>query len=135
VEPEKPGDSAEAPPTLLTQVLVDDHVVARYRGVLPIPRGKSNVPVELGSPDAVLRLSPSHRRLEFDFAAMSFTAPENLQFRYRLEGIDDEWIEAGTKRNADYSRLRYGSYLFHVTACNQDGTWNKTGAMLSVIVA
>jgi len=58
-----------------------------------------------------------------------------VQFRYRLEGADDEWIEAGTKRSADYSRLPYGNYLFRVSACNQDGLWNKTGATLSVIVA
>ena len=134
VDPEKPGDNREPPQTLLTQVSVDDRLAAWYRGVLPGSKGQGKSPVELGSPDVVLRLPPNHRRLEFEFAALSFTAPENVQFRYRLENSDDEWVEAGNKRSAGYLRLPYGNYLFRVTACNQDGVWNKTGAMLTVIV-
>jgi signal transduction histidine kinase len=72
--------------------------------------------------------------LDFEFAAPSFTAPENVQFRYRLENFDDDWIEAGTKRTATYPRLSAGNYVFRVIACNSDGVWTKTGAALGISV-
>ena len=65
---------------------------------------------------------------------MSFYAPENVQFRYRLEGVDKDWIEAGTQRSVAYSRLPAGNYHFHVIASNRDGVWNEKGAGLAFMV-
>jgi hypothetical protein len=53
-----------------------------------------------------------------------------VQFRYRLAGFDDDWIDAGTRRTAYYTRLPPGAYTFHVRASNNDGVWNDTGATL-----
>jgi signal transduction histidine kinase len=66
--------------------------------------------------------------------APSLTAPENVQFRYRLEGFEDEWSEPGIARNATYSRLPFGNYRFRVMACNQSGVWNETGAAVNLVV-
>jgi signal transduction histidine kinase len=55
-------------------------------------------------------------------------APEKVQFKYRLEGFDRDWVDAGSRRSAYYTNLRPGSYRFQVIACNNDGVWNQTGA-------
>ncbi len=132
VDPEKLGESSEPPPTVLNRVSMDERTVARYRGVLPPVKEGGATVLDLGTAEARLRLPPAHRRLEFEFAALSFTAPENVQFRYRLENFDDDWVEAGTKRTAPYPRLAAGDYVFRVIACNSDGVWTKTGAVLAV---
>lgn len=80
-------------------------------------------------------LPPNHERIEFRFSGLSFVAPSKVAFKYRLDGIDRDWIDAGTKRNAFYSRLPAGTYRFRVMACNNDGLWNTEGATLAFTVA
>jgi signal transduction histidine kinase len=57
-----------------------------------------------------------------------------VRFRYRLEGVDSDWVEAGTRRVAYYSHLPPGSYTFNVIAANSDGVWNTQGASVRVVV-
>ncbi len=73
-------------------------------------------------------LGPGLRELELHYTALSFVAPERVRFRYRLEGFDDRWVEAGSRRSAYYTSIPPGRYRFHVVACNNDGTWNEAGA-------
>ena len=77
---------------------------------------------------ARLQLRPEHQRLEFQFTALSLAAPSKTLFKYRLVGLDQGWIEAGTKRTAFYSHLPAKNYRFQVIACNNDGRWNTVGA-------
>ena len=63
-----------------------------------------------------------------------FDAPERVRFRYRLEGLDADWVEAGTRRMAFYSYVPPGNYRFRVIACNSDGVWSETGANLGLTV-
>ncbi len=77
-----------------------------------------------------LKIPPGKRRLEFHYTGLSLGAPENVRFRYQLEGLDDHWIEAGRERSAFYSLLPSGQYRFHVTACDNSGIWNEQGAVL-----
>lgn len=119
---------AEPPSVVVTRVTVDEQTLASYGGALPAPAGTA-----LG--DTPLRLAPDHRRLAFDFTALSFSTPQNVRFRYRLENFDEAWTEAGTQRNATYSRLRAGDYRFRVKASNSDGVWNETGATVAFTVA
>ncbi|WP_170185849.1 sensor histidine kinase [Pseudoxanthomonas dokdonensis] len=67
-------------------------------------------------------------RLEIDYTALSLSVPKRVRFRYRLEGVDQDWIEAGSRRQAFYTNLRPGDYRFHVIAANNDGVWNQEGA-------
>ena len=75
-----------------------------------------------------LTLSPSTSRLDFYYTALSFIAPENVRFKYKLEGFDDNWIDGGARRVASYTNLRPGNYKFRVIAANNDGVWNESGA-------
>jgi signal transduction histidine kinase/ligand-binding sensor domain-containing protein len=77
---------------------------------------------------SAIRLPPSTRDLEIDYAALSFVAPQKVLFRYMLEGYDVGWQDPGTRRQAFYSNLRPDHYRFRVVACNNDGVWNEAGA-------
>lgn len=75
---------------------------------------------------------PGEGELEFSFAALSFISPQTVRFRYRLEGYDHEWVEAGDRRMAFYTNLKPGKYTFRVIAANADGIWNESGDQLGL---
>ena len=77
-----------------------------------------------------LRLPPRIANLQIVYTATSLTVPERVRFRYKLEGQDEEWQDAGTRREAFYTNLDPGSYHFRVIACNNDGVWNEAGTVL-----
>jgi len=80
---------------------------------------------EIGQP---IKLPPLTRDLQIDYTALSFVAPKEVTFRYKLSGHDEEWQHAGSRRQAFYNDLRPGDYRFHVIACNNDGVCNEAGA-------
>ena len=84
------------------------------------------------SPQQGMRLPPNPRSLRLDYTALSFSAPPKMRFRYRLDGFDEDWQEAGTRRQAFYNDLHPGSYRFRVIASNNDGVWNEEGATLDL---
>ncbi len=86
-------------------------------------------------PNPNLGLPPHTRDLEIDYTALSFVVPQKVRFRYKLEGRDADWQEAGTRRQAFYSDLRPGKYRFRVIASNNDGIWNEAGATLDFSIA
>jgi hypothetical protein len=75
-----------------------------------------------------LQIPAGRTQFEFRFAALSYTAPDNVRFQYRLEGLEKNWIDGGMNRVATYNYLPPGAYKFHVRAANNDGVWNETGA-------
>ena len=77
-----------------------------------------------------LDLPPAVRDLRIDYTALSLVAPEKVRFRYKLEGRDQDWIDAGTRRQAFYTDLPPNRYRFRVTAANNDGVWNEAGDIL-----
>jgi signal transduction histidine kinase/ligand-binding sensor domain-containing protein len=79
-------------------------------------------------------VSPGHSRFAFQYAALSFVAPSRVQYRYRLEGFDQHWIDAGSRRTAFYTNLPAGRYRFIVQAANNDGVWNERGAVIAFSV-
>jgi signal transduction histidine kinase len=92
-------------------------------------------PLEQNSDDkSPLKIPPGLQRFEFHYTGLSFVAPEKMQFRYRLEGWEKDWVDAGTKRVAEYGYIPPGNYTFHVRACNSDGVWNEAGATLALVV-
>lgn len=72
--------------------------------------------------------SPGVQRIEFRFTALSLVAPERNRFKYRLDGLEKDWVEGGSQRMAAYTHLPPGRYEFRVIACNNDGVWNEAGA-------
>ncbi len=100
-----------APPVHIDRVSANGNEVART-GQLIVPPGRGE--------------------LEFHFSALSFVAPQKIRFRYRLEGYDPDWVEAGERRLVFYTNLKPGAYTFHVMAANADGIWNEAGDQLAV---
>ncbi|HEV3060879.1 MAG TPA: triple tyrosine motif-containing protein [Vicinamibacterales bacterium] len=82
-----------------------------------------------------LRLPALIRDLQIDYTALSFVAPEKVRFRYKLEGRDRDWQDVGSRRQALYADLSPGPYRFRVTASNNSGVWNETGASLDFSIA
>jgi hypothetical protein len=87
-----------------------------------------DLPLDLASP---LVVPPGARTLSFDYAAPDLSVPEKVQFRYTLEGFEDNWHDAGVRRQAFYNDLPPGAYRFRVIAGNNEGRWNNDGAVAS----
>jgi diguanylate cyclase (GGDEF)-like protein len=102
------------PPVIVEEVLVDGGAVAH---------------------DGTLGLAPSAQTLVVNFTATSLARPGLVQFRYRMDGLESEWVAAGTRRTAYYSKLPPGNYRFVVAASNADGQWSESGTGFAVSVA
>ena len=107
VDPNRMPLNTLLPPVVIEEFRVNQHDVA------------------LGEP---AELPPGRSRMDFQFTALSLLAPEKVQFRYKLEGYDEDWVQAGTRRSASYTNLPPGRYAFRVAASNNDGLWNEQGA-------
>jgi ligand-binding sensor domain-containing protein/two-component sensor histidine kinase len=83
---------------------------------------------------ADLTVAPGHSHYEFDYAGLSFVAPQKVEYRYQLEGFDRGWVDAGTRRAAYYTNLPHGHYTFRVIARNNDGVWSETAATAELTI-
>ena len=77
-------------------------------------------------------VEPGPGNLEFDYLALDYQAPQKIQYRYRLDGYESEWVNAGNRRAAFYTNLKPGRYRFQVQASNADGVWNATGTTFAL---
>jgi hypothetical protein len=111
IDPAHIAENHTPPPVAIEQVLVDDQALAPGQDVV---------------------IPPGRHRLEVHYAGLSFSAPQKVTYRYRLDGLDHSWIEAGTRRAAFYTNLSPGRYRFHVLAANNDGVWSPAGASLGL---
>lgn len=84
--------------------------------------------------DTEIVISPNIENLEIAYTGLSFIKPEQVHFRYKLSGLDSDWVESGARRTAYYSHLPPGEYVFTVVAANSDGVWNTNGASVRVHV-
>ncbi|HWD18809.1 MAG TPA: two-component regulator propeller domain-containing protein [Verrucomicrobiae bacterium] len=122
VDPSTVRVNRAAPAVFIEQVWADKRPML---GRLPAPAI---------SPGRELWIPPGRGEVKFDYCALDYRAPEECRFRRKLEGLDADWVEAGTQRSATYNNLPPGSYTFHVAACNADGIWNEAGLALPVVV-
>jgi ligand-binding sensor domain-containing protein len=111
VDPAAITKSDWAPPVMIEDVLVDKRRVSR---------------------DELDRLAPGRGDIEVRYAGLSYHVPERMLFRYKLEGFDTDWVDAGSRRAAFYTNVPPGKYAFKVKACNSDGAWNEQGASLDI---
>ena len=87
------------------------------------------------NPAAPATLGPGVGRLEFSYTAFQFAAPTRLRFRYKLEGFDANWVDAGARRAAYYTSLPPGHYVFRVQASNGPGAWGPAAATAAIALA
>jgi signal transduction histidine kinase/ligand-binding sensor domain-containing protein/DNA-binding response OmpR family regulator len=81
-----------------------------------------------------LILPYNYNDLRFDYIGLQYSEPSNNKYKYKLENFDNDWIEAGTQRNATYTNLDPGEYVFKVMASNSDGVWNYQPASIKIII-
>jgi signal transduction histidine kinase/ligand-binding sensor domain-containing protein len=84
-----------------------------------------------GRTTAAIQLPAGSRNVQITYAAGSLSMPENVHFRYMLEGLDDDWQDGGNRREAFFTNLAAGRYTFKVIASNEDGVWNNAGTSLT----
>ncbi|MCP4154417.1 MAG: response regulator [bacterium] len=117
-------------PTVRGIAIIDPADTPRNLQPPPVVIEKVHVDTE---PKALgnLVIAPGSKSIEIHYAGLSFIDPGKVRYRYRLEGFEDKWLEAGTRAATHYANLPPGSYRFLVRACNNNGVWNNTGASLS----
>ena len=102
------------PPVLIEEMRVDGEPVAL--------RGKK------------ITVPPGPKQFDFNFTALNFDAGEKTRFRYQIDGLDADWVDAGTRRTAHYGPLPPGRYRFSVIACSNGGAWNGISAVVDFAV-
>jgi ligand-binding sensor domain-containing protein len=120
IDPTTLRENPIAPVVAIEQIRVDEQVIQSNPGAS-----------DGGAP---LQIAAGARSVEFTFAALSFTSPDKVRVRYRLEGLEADWREASGSRSASYLHLAPGSYRFQVVACNDAGIWNMVGAAQPFVV-
>jgi signal transduction histidine kinase/ligand-binding sensor domain-containing protein len=103
---------------------------------LPPPVVIESVTLERGLVDfsSGVTVAPGQRDLEIAYTGLSFINSDQVKFKYKLEGLDTDWVEVGTRRVAYFPNLSPGDYNFQVIAANSDGVWNTTGASVRISV-
>ncbi len=79
-----------------------------------------------------LAIPPSHGELDIRYTALDLRSPEKCRFKYRLSGMNSDWVDAGTQRTAHYDNVPPGTHHFQVLACNKDGVWNQSSAFVTL---
>ncbi len=124
VNPSELKISQQAPPVVIESVLVDEVEQKVNR-------------LDSAWTQAVT-LTPKNEQLDIHFTSLNFSAPKRaglgVRFKFRLEGRDKNWTDAGSERVAHLTKLAAGEYVFRVAACNEDGFWNMEGATLTITV-
>jgi signal transduction histidine kinase/streptogramin lyase len=114
IDPSRIRRNPFPPPVVIEQLLVDGR------------------PVDTS---AVTGIEFRGREVQITYTGLSLTVPERVRFRYKLEGLDQNWTEAGTRRYVAYVNLPPRKYAFRVLACNNEGVWSTTGASLAFQIA
>ena len=116
LQPDELQANAKPPPVVIEDILVD---------------GRTQT---LPPTNSALIIAPGRHQIEFHYTGLSLASPERVQFRYQLANLDADWVQAGTRRSAQYGFLPPGNYRFQVIARNSDGIWNETGSTQALVI-
>ena len=116
IDPEAASVNPLAPPVVIESVTLE-------RGLIDFSFQPGGVTV-----------APGQRDLEINYTGLSLLKSEQVKFKYRLEGLDADWVDVGTRRVVYFPYLPPGNYTFRVIAANSDGVWNNEGAELSIVL-
>lgn len=118
VSPQDVTVNHRPPPVIVEEMRVDS-----------VPRDLEGY--EMAATNTVLQLGPGRHYVEFRFTGIDFNEPDQVRFKWRLEGVEKEWREGVNRRVVSYGPLLPGNYCFRVLAANSDGVWNKIGASVA----
>ena len=118
IDPASLNSNNSPPPVVIEHILANKQPLALDRTATPTA--------------GLLEIQPGRGELELQYTALSFRAAEKNRFKYKLEGIDSDWVDAGARRVAFYNNVPAGDYTFRVIACNNDGLWNETGTTIGL---
>ncbi len=118
-------------PTVRGAVIIDPESLVINRLAPPVVIERVMIDGRVSTSEGDATLPPGRGELEFHFTALSLLNPDKVLFKYQLEGYDESWVESGNRRVAYYTNIPPGEYRFRVTASNDDGVWNETGAAVS----
>jgi signal transduction histidine kinase len=111
-------------------VAFDPNRHRRESSVPPVAIEQVIVNGQISDARTLEKLPPGEKNLEFRYSGINFTRPARMTFRYKLEGYDKDWINAGSRREAYYTKLPPGQFRFLVTACTAEGICNDEGAQV-----
>jgi len=123
IDPATMTTNAQPPPVMIEAIKIDNETV--------------RIDNENGAAtrsEPAFQITPRQQNFEIQYTALSFINSENLRFKYKLEGLDRDWVEAGTRRTAYFSYVPPGKYTFRVIAANSDGVWNTEGKSVRITV-
>lgn len=113
--PDEVKDNTYIPPIVITAFKKFDKIIKR----------------DIAAADEIA-LSYKDKYLTFELVALDYTNPEKNQYAYMMEGFDETWIDAGTRRFVSYTNLDPGNYVFKVKGTNNDGAWNEDGVAVKI---
>jgi signal transduction histidine kinase/ligand-binding sensor domain-containing protein len=123
IDPANIRTNTQPPPVVIEEMLINNQSVS-------LEAWQSAI----GAPQSSIRIERGQENFEIQYTALSFINSENMRFKYKLEGADHDWVEAGARRTAYFSHVSPGEYTFKVIAANSDGVWNLTGASVRITV-
>ena len=118
-------DNPFVPPVVLTDFRIYGQ---------PVPAGPDSPLQQPLERTTAIQLKPTDDFFEFAYSALHFSSPGQIQYAYKMEGLDKDWNEVGNRRFASYTNVPPGDYTFRVKATNSDGVWNEQGAALGIII-
>lgn len=123
IDPASVRANTQPPPVVIEGVKIDNQPVT-----------VETMESALRNSQSAIAIKPGQANFEIEYTALSFINSENLRFKYKLEGLDQDWVDAGTRRTAYFSHIAPGHYTFKVIAANSDGIWNTAGKSLPLRV-
>ena len=131
IDPKEIKINSQPPPVVIETIKIDNDLqVSSSRFQVE----GENKPETRNLQPETIEIKPNQQSFEISYTALSFINSENLRFKYKLEGLDDDWIDAGTRRLAYFSHVPPGNYTFRVIAANSDNVWNEQGATFKIVV-
>ena len=129
--PDRIHENTFVPPVHITRLFVNNQLVGLQKN--GEQTAYNFLPKDIGFLDTLV-LSYQHTMISFEFASLNFTQPHKNQFKYHLEGFDENWHDANKQSRATYTNLDPGTYIFVVKASNNDGLWNEAGTKITLII-
>jgi signal transduction histidine kinase/ligand-binding sensor domain-containing protein len=132
VQPKEIRPNHLPPPVVIEEILVDGINLNAPNAQDKSDSARPPKGVVLNRDRTFLQVPPGRHQIEFRYTGLSLVSVDRVQFRYRLDDAEPNWVDAGKKRSVTYNLLPAGTYQFHVIACNSDGIWNQQGAVLKL---